>query len=130
MSSNNPSRRGAGTSRGGEADVVTTTRTTRNLTDVEGDSFAQSFRQRSYQGLHAGLRAKLARAQYVLWKDPEGYQRGESLSLLNRAVSAFLAEAPLGRGAKAFEAQVEAGPPRSKSGARRGMSGRNRSRET
>ena len=58
------------------------------------DAAFRSLRSRHFEGLHAALRAKLARAQHVLWIDPEGYQRGESLSRLNAAVSAFLKEVP------------------------------------
>ncbi len=89
MSQTSRSPKGAGSS------TEDLTRNVRTATTSQGEDLFLPFRQRHYEGLHAGLRAKLARAQYVLWKDPEGYQRGESLLALGRAVSAFLKEAPL-----------------------------------
>ncbi len=128
MSQSSHSLKGVEQDRQFQGGVGTTIPNT-SVTDTSGETFEQrSFRQRFYDGLHAGLRAKLARAQYVLWKDPEGYQRGDSLSALNKAVSDFLKEAPLGRGARAFAAQVEDGQPRTTSGDRVVTSGRRRRR--
>ncbi len=96
------------------------------------DTSSDSFRLRSQQAVHRGILNKLARAQHVLYRDLEGYQRGDSLSRLNAAVSSFLAEAHLVRDYPQDGPdgpRDEDGSPRFKSGVTKATSGR-RSRRT
>ncbi len=90
------------------------------------EEFVGGFRSRFSQERHGGLRAKLARAQYVLYKDVDGLQSGDSLSALNRAVSLFLKEAPLARASRQGRlvlSGVEDGSPPTKYGGPKGRSG-------